>query len=332
MLHATCATSDHTNTEGLGARAWRALASLAAAAACSLIAAPAAAQDGAALTPASRLDLGVSLDSNHGSDGTWLQATPGATYTFSPRWSLETGLPVYYLTAGATATGAGAIGGVGDLYASLSLDFSPESATVYTTFTGSAPTGSAAKELGAGRVSWDWTTHLAGEFGRFGPYLSGGAANNLKTANESLRRGASAARAGALVSAGNLAHAEAGVEVTLWRSLTLTGSGYGVFNLQSTTAAAPVAPVARPPAGAAAGVAGKKRRAGAAAAAAGTIADTVSDHGVGLVLWDQVTPSLDVSVWFSRSLAYVNYTVVSVSMTYSLNRSPAAKRASATAP
>ena len=290
---------------------------------CTLLSAHLSAQEpDAPAAQQSRLDAGVSADSNHGGDGTWLQLTPGLGYAVTPRWSVEAGVPVYYLSAGATYAGTSAVGGIGDAYVSLSLDMSPSVATFYTTLTSSAPTGSSDKGLGAGQVSWDWTTHLAGERGRFGPYVNGGLANNIKTANESLRLGAGTARAGTGVSVGNLAHAETGVEIGLWKSLTLTASGYGVFGLQgqiTSTAATPGAPRLRPGGNVPRpGAAARRATNAAALATAASVSDDVSDHGFGLVLWGQVTPSVDLSLWISHSLVYTNYTTVSVSATYSL--------------
>lgn len=275
--------------------------------------------------PEPRFSASISLDSNHGADGRWMQLTPGGAYTMSPRVSVEGGVPVYYLTSGATYAGTASIGGIGDAYGSLSLDLSPGAATFYTTVTLSAPTGNVEQGLGAGRTSWDWTTHLAGGRGRFGPYASGGAANNIKAANESLRRGAGTARAGAEVSTGNLAHAEAGLDVSLWKSLSVTASAYGVFSLESQTPATPAVPLprpgARPP-----GPAARRRLSAGAAAGTRSATDDVSDHGLGLVFWEQVTSSFDVSFWISHSLAYDHYTVFSVSATYTLTPSLKSKR------
>ena len=156
-----------------------------------------------------RLSASISLDSNHGSDGTWMQLTPEFGYQIAPRWSVEGGVPIYYLSAGATYSGVSA-GGIGDIYSSLSFDMSRNNTLAYTAVTLSAPTGNVDNDLGAGRVSWDWTTHVTGTFGRVSPYATGGVANNLKTANESLRLGVGTARAGTDVSVGRLAHAEAG--------------------------------------------------------------------------------------------------------------------------
>lgn len=288
--------------------------------ACALVPVHLAAQERtSASTSESRLDASISVDSNHGGNGSWLQVTPGVGYTFTPFWRVEAGVPLYYLSAGATYDGTSATSSVGDVYGSLSLDLSSDAATFYTTVTVSAPTGSEDKGLSAGQVSWDWTTHLAEEFGRLGPYVSGGFANNLKTANKSLGQSAGTGRAGTAVSTGELGHAEAGLEVTLWKSLTLTGSGYGVFAVQGQAAATPVVRSPRPGArNPWPGAAARRAAIAAGAVAAAAVEDSVSDHGLGLVLWDQVTPSLDLSLWISHSLAYSNYTVVSISATFSL--------------
>ena len=227
-------------------------------------------------------DTSVSIDLNRAAGQVWWQVTPVVEYTFNPRWSLEAGLPLYYLTAGATEEGT-AQGGVGDIYVSGSLTSSTARRVIYTTLTLSAPTGSVAKGLGAGQASWDWSGSVSGQAGPFAPYANLGVGNNTKTASETLGTSSGTALPGAGISVGKLAHLETGVELTLARSLTLTASVYGIF-------------------------------------ASSHAEQDVSDHGVGFVLWDQVTPSLDLSVWVSHSLAYAEYMAVSVNATINMGR------------
>ena len=80
--------------------------------------------------------------------------------------------------------------------------------------------------------------------------------------------------------------------------VSLTGSAYGVFNLHSQTGVT---------------------------AATTTDDDDITDHGVGLVLWGQATPSLDLSLWVSHSLAYISYTTVTLSATYTFSVHPTPK-------
>ena len=292
-----------------------------------LAAAPLAAQDPfAAQVPNSPLKASVSIDVNTGADGAWMQVTPGVGYTFTPRWSVEAGVPLYYVSAAATYGGIAALGGVGDVYGSLSLDLSTDALTAYTTLTASAPTGNADKGLGSGQLSWDGTAHLAGEVGRFGPYTTAGLGNNIKAASETLGGGAGRARPATTSTNGNLAHVDTGLEFTVWKSLTLTASGYGVFAFNRPRVVTPVTPRPQP------GINGPRRNlrrpgtpSGARQATPATAQDDGSDHGVGLVLWDQVTPWLDLSLWFSHSLAYDNYRTVSVSATFNLNHRGASR-------
>ena len=239
---------------------------------------------GASSAPATAgADTSVSIDLNRVAGQVWWQVTPVVEYTFNPRWSLEVGLPLYYLTAGATEKGT-AQGGAGDVYVSGSLTSSNTRRIIYTTLTLSAPTGSVDKGLGAGQASWDWTGAVSGQVGQVAPYANVGVGNNTKTASETLGTSSGTALPGAAISVGTLAHLETGVEFTLARSLSLTASVYGIFASSSNTE------------------------------------QDVSDHGVGFVLWDQVTPSLDLSVWVSHSLAYTDYTAVSVNATINMNR------------
>lgn len=292
---------------------------------------PAQAPSSAALPASpSPIEASVSVDANTGGGGTWLQLTPGVGYTFSPRWSAEVGVPVYYVSVEATSRGTSSVGGVGDVYGSLSLDMSTKNATLYTTATVSAPTGSLDKGLGAGQASWDWTTHLAGSLGRFGPYVNGGFANNEKTANESVGQGAGTSRPASGISVGTMGHAEAGLEVGLPKSISMTASWYAVVGLRNQTVVPPVwapQPV-RPGAGALPQRQGARLGTGAGAGRPLVVQGAeVSDHGVGMVLWAQLTPRVDLSLWVSHSLAYADYTTVSVSTTIGLTPGRRERRA-----
>ena len=285
-----------------------------------LLPAPLAAQSPvSAPAPSDRLDASVSIDVNTGAGGAWMQVTPGIGYAFTPRWSVEAGVPLYYLSAAATYGGTSALGGAGDVYGSLSLDVSTESLTFYATVTASAPTGDVDQGLGSGQVSWDGTAHLSGEVGRFGPYANAGLGDNIKAASETLRGGAGTARPASSSTNGNVTHVDLGLEVTVWKSLTVTASGYGVFAFHQATVVTPVTPRPRPGINAPRRPLRRPGNGSAASGSATTAADDVSDHGLGLVMWDQVTPWLDLSLWFSHSLAFADYSTVSVSATFDLN-------------
>ena len=105
------------------------------------------------------------------------------------------------------------------------------------------------------------------------------------------------------------------MEVDLGKSIYVTGSVYGIFAsspVATTTTATPVTPRRGPR-----GRLLPPRPPGGAQAVA---TDDVSDHGVGGVLWAQVTSSLDLGVWITHSVAWDNYTTVSISANISLSQ------------
>ncbi len=269
-------------------------------------------------TRSSEFEAALALSANNSGSGTWMEVAPSAGYSFG-RWSVELGVPIYYLNAGSTPGGS-SLGGPGDVYASVSLDLSSPRLEVYTTGTLSAATGSVSRGLGAGQTSWDWTTDAAVAAGRVGPYVSVGLANNLRTAGQTAG-GGSTGRSSA-ISNGKVAHLDAGVEVDVWRQSSVSVSGYLVsaFGLQSVVAspvprlrpvpvrsgpgAGPGGPGgARPP--------GRPGVAGPNQAFEVTAEDEISDRGVTLTLATQVGAST-LSLWVSQSLWY-DYTAVSLS-------------------
>jgi hypothetical protein len=248
--------------------------------------------------PEARLEIDASIDFYKSESARWWQVMPSATYTVNPRWSVEVGLPVYWVNGELTDDGV-AHAGVGDMYVSVSLDASNDSVTFYSTLSGAAPTGSYAKGLGAGTATFDWKNHVEIERGRLAPYVEGGFGNSLSTAF----RGASGPSGSAgrpVVSVGKFFQAEAGLQLDLGRSWSSSLSAYVVRPL----GAAGTGP--RPP-GRPGGTSGSF--------AAG---DLDRDHGVAATLAGTLTSSLDVSVWFWRSLRF-RYNTVSASVNINLS-------------
>ena len=176
-----------------------------------------------------------------------------------------------------------------------------------------APTGNRTRGFGAGKATWDLSGYAATQLARVGPYLNVGVSNNVSVAREAQSGGAGPGRPAPAGASGNLVHAETGVEVDLGKSIYVTGSVYGIF---ASSPAAPTATPATPRRGPRGRLLPPRPAGGAQAVAT----DDVSDHGVGGVLWAQVTASLDLGVWITHSVAWDNYTTVSISANISLSQ------------
>ena len=262
---------------------------------------------------ASSFSANVGLDANNAGTGTWMQVTPALGFSFGPRWSTLFSVPLYYFNAATSIDGSAAAMGAGDAFATLTLDLGGDTTTFYLTLTGSVPTGNRDKGFGAGRAGWDMSGYLGTAIGRLTPYASGGISNNASIASEALASGTGAGRLVPVTSTDNLFHGETGLELALGRSITLTGSVYGVFASTTTSSTGATRPT-RGPRGRI------PRGTGGAAAALVNGTDDVSDHGIGAMLWGQVTNALDAGVWVSHSMRFENFTTVSVSANVALSQ------------
>ena len=298
------------------------------------------------VVPANRFTVALTLNANNSGFGTWMEASPSLRYDIHPRWSVEVGVPIYYLNPGSTASGS-ALGGPGDVHASLTLDVSGSRAMLFTTGSVGAATGSVTKGLGSGQTSWDWTTNASVTHGRLVPYATAGLSNNLRAASQSAARAIGAAGRSVIISNGNLIHVDAGMSIGAWRASNVSLSGYLVstFGNQSVSASAvprfrglPVrpepgqAPTGVGPGGATPpGAIGPGQNLGPRPGfgnvgnnqpgpiQAGDVADWVSDRGLTLAVAGPINASTSLALWVSKSLWY-DYTAVSVSASVNLTK------------
>jgi hypothetical protein len=217
---------------------------------------------------------GVTFDMNTDGESSWLQVTPTGGFAWGRRWSVEVGLPIFYLAGSATESGV-AQTGLGDLYASVSFDLSGARTTAYVTGTLGLPTGDVDGGLGAGTATWDVSGYADRTWGRLTPSLDVGVGNNGLAAAPSLAQ--------QLFQAPDaLFHAQGWAEVAVWRALRLSAGVYVFRTLTST-----VSPDVEE--------------------------DSVDDEGYQFVAATELTPALELSLWVSRSVPYA-YNTYAVSV------------------
>jgi hypothetical protein len=238
----------------------------------------------AASPAAARVQAHVTFEANNGGSGTWLEVTPSGGIRLHERWTLEAGLPLYYLAAGSTEEGTAHVG-IGDLYLSVSFDMSSEATVLSATGTAGAPTGSAERGLGLGAISWDVSGHVGRTFGRITPSLDAGMGSNIVLA-AATGPGRLADGAG-----GVLRHAAIWTEVEIWRSMSLSAGVYGVRPVDSA-AAVPTE---------------------ADSDFDETEDDASRDEGFHVVGSGRLTRYLELSLWFTRSRAFA-YNTFSISL------------------
>ena len=146
----------------------------------------------------------------------WTTATG---YIFNKHFSADVGVPILFVH-GTTSTGTTTSNaGLGNIFGQLQFVNKNPTVNFGSVATVALPTGDTSKGFSTGRVTADWTSQVAKEFGRFTPFLSAGLANSIFDSRYWHRPYATL---------GDLAHFEGGTSFDLGHSLTLSASAYDV--------------------------------------------------------------------------------------------------------
>jgi hypothetical protein len=103
-------------------------------------------------------------------------------YAFNKYFSVDGGLPVYFVRPSETATalvGSTSTNGIGNAYVELKFTAANPVVNYASTLTGTAPTGDKSSGLSTGRATVDWTNHFDRSFSRLTPFASVGFANTV---------------------------------------------------------------------------------------------------------------------------------------------------------
>ncbi len=163
------------------------------------------------------LEWDESFEGSTGASGQDMELNSSVTYHFK-RFGVGIGLP-FYLNRSVSSTGAQISDGIGNFYITLGSSWNGSLLNFGTVLTGSAPTGSASKGFSTGHATFDWSSRIDHSFDILSPFIDGGVANSLSDTKYFHRP---------FISYGYLAHGEAGVDVDLTHSFTLTLSAYDI--------------------------------------------------------------------------------------------------------
>ena len=140
-------------------------------------------------------------------------------YIFNKHFSADVGVPILFVH-GTTSTGTTTSNaGLGNIFGQLQFVNKNPTVNFGSVATVALPTGDTSKGFSTGRVTADWTSQVAKEFGRFTPFLSAGLANSIFDSRYWHRPYATL---------GDLAHFEGGTSFDLGHFLTLSASAYDV--------------------------------------------------------------------------------------------------------
>jgi hypothetical protein len=165
------------------------------------------------------MTLNTAFDGSVDSGSRVYDWTTTTGYIFSKHFSANVGLPILFVQ-GTTSTGATTSNaGLGNIFGQLNFVEKNPALNFGSVATVALPTGDTSKGFSTGRVTFDWTSQVAKEFGRFTPFLSAGLANSVFDSRYRRRP---------YTTLGYLAHFEGGTSFDLGHSLSLSASAYDV--------------------------------------------------------------------------------------------------------
>jgi hypothetical protein len=245
-----------------------------------------------------------SFEGDSNSDGQVMVLSSSATYHFNEHFSVGVGIPIYFNHPSST-TGTTSTSGIGNAFASVHAVWKSPFLNYGTSLTGSAPTGDSKKGLSTGHATFDWDNRVNHDFGVLTPFFDFGAANSIPDTRYFLRP---------FSSYGYLAHFEAGTDIDLTHSFSLTLSGYDIAPWGTQTIISRQVPAGSPgkPGGVTHGRAFENNH-----VTTGT-ASLASDDGFNADLSFSPRPYLDLDLGYTRS---VRYALNSVSFGIGINLS-----------
>lgn len=233
-------------------------------------------------------------DSN--ADGQVMTLSSSAAYKFNQHFSIGAGLPIYFDRASSSTTGTASSTGIGNVFVVLRSAWKNPVLNYTTALMGTAPSGDTKKGLSTGHATFDWDNRVGHDISIFTPFLDAGMGNSLMDTRFFLRP---------FTSYGMLAHFEAGTDIDLTHSFSLTLSGYDVAPWGTQTVISRVVAAGAP--GKSGGV--THGRAFENSHTTTGSASLTADDGYTAGLSFNPTPYLDLDLGYTRSVHYALNTV-----------------------
>lgn len=232
-------------------------------------------------------------DSN--ADGRIMIWSSSVAYHFNSHFSAGVGIPVYFDQATST-TGTTTSSGIGNVFATVHTEWKNPLLNYASSLTGTAPSGDTKKGLSTGHATFDWDNRLDHDVSLFTPFVDLGVANSIMDTRFFQRP---------FTSYGDLAHFEAGIDIDLSHSFSLTLSGYDIAPWGTQTI------ISRVVAAGASGKAGGPSHGRAFEGSHSTTgtASLASDDGYTAGLNFSPRPYLDLDVGYTRSVHYALNTI-----------------------
>ena len=143
-------------------------------------------------------------------------------YNFGAHFSLDAGLPVYFIRPSSStiaATGTSSANGIGNVYAQLRLSEANRIVNFASTLTGTAPTGDKTNGFSTGHATVDWSNYFEHSFSQLTPFFDVGIANAVSDTMFFIRP---------YTTYGVVTHVEGGARYRLVRGLSVGVSGFAI--------------------------------------------------------------------------------------------------------
>ena len=143
-------------------------------------------------------------------------------YNFNRYFSVDAGVPVYFIHASdtAVANGAQSGNGIGNVFVDLYFTFDNPAVNYESQITGTAPTGNKDLGLTTGRATVDWNNYFWRDFGSLRPFANIGIANTVSDTPYFVRP---------FSTFGTVGHFEGGLSYGLFRFARVGASLYDIL-------------------------------------------------------------------------------------------------------
>jgi hypothetical protein len=142
-------------------------------------------------------------------------------YTFTPHLGVDVGVPIYFVNGSASTAGATVSDrGIGNPWVDVRWKFLNPTLSYGSVLTGSAPLGDSKLGLSTGRATFDWANRFEHSFSAVTPFLEAGLSNTTTDSQLFLRP---------YTTLGMNGHFRGGVDVKVWKRVSVGGSGYDIL-------------------------------------------------------------------------------------------------------
>lgn len=225
-------------------------------------------------------------------------------YTFTDHFGMDVGVPVYFVNASSSTTGATCGSGVGNAAVDLRWKYLRPVVNYASVLTVSVPIGDKTLGLSTGHATFDWINHFDRSFNKVTPFGEAGFSNTTSDSRLYVRP---------YTTFGLNTHFRGGAEINVWKWLSVGAAAYDILPFGNQTVYSRVNGASGSGAGAT-----HERNFQVSQYTTGT-SDIASDNGFSTWLDAGLNRYLDAELGYTRSIHY-DLNSVSFSVGFNVGR------------